>query len=397
VPIELPEAVSGLAQAPEPDDPAPPSSGPSGTIPAQHDYGPSAGCHPWVYFSSLLAITGATGCGDAVGDDHNLLEVTAWVGDSAPVGLGQERGDFIKPVQADPCDLGGSDLETEPVSYAVTVISGPDEDEQYAAPAAAPQPDVDAPMAFLASRPLPGAQVKAGDTIEVEITADDKTSLDSVISGIASVTLTVDGHEVDGLDFTGPVACDKSRLRRIVPLEYVVPENASEVVTVVATVRDYEGHETTVQASYPTVGLWTGYMDVTGGNTITTADNIFQCSTEWEFRVVVFARASGDLYGYAEGVPGTQQCNSPAQGQAQFTRLGVTGKITADHLTLRFDYQRGGWYGILVLYMEPRAELTLTRLGNQAFGEIDVTHTATGDFTDTHDLKGRIDLACDQC
>ena len=211
-------------------------------------------------------MTGADGCGDAVGDDDNLLEVTAWVGGNAPLGLGQARGDFIKPVQADPCDLGGSDLETEPVSYAVTVISGPDEGEQFSEQGPAPEPDTHAPMAFLASQPLPGTQVNVGDTIVVTITADDKSSIDSVISGIASVTLTTDGREVDGLEFTGPEACDESRLRRVVQLEYVVPENPPELVTLVATVRDYEGHETTVQASYPTVSLWTGYMDVVGSD-----------------------------------------------------------------------------------------------------------------------------------
>ena len=235
-PIVFPEAVAGFARQESTEEPAPPTRGPSGRIPTQHDYGSVAVCTPWVYFSSLLAMTGADGCGDAVGDDDNLLEVTAWVGGNAPLGLGQARGDFIKPVQADPCDLGGSDLETEPVSYAVTVISGPDEGEQFSEQGPAPEPDTHAPMAFLASQPLPGTQVNVGDTIVVTITADDKSSIDSVISWIASVTLTTDGREVDGLEFTGPDACDKSRLRRVVQLEYVVPDNPPELVTLVATV-----------------------------------------------------------------------------------------------------------------------------------------------------------------
>ena len=51
----------------------------------------SAVCHPWVSFSSLLAMTGANGCGDAVGDDDNLLEVTAWVGGNSPFGSRARR------------------------------------------------------------------------------------------------------------------------------------------------------------------------------------------------------------------------------------------------------------------------------------------------------------------
>ena len=104
------------------------------------------------------------------------------------------------------------------------------------------------------------------------------SSVDSVISGIASVTLATDGHEVDGLEFTGPVACDKSRIRRVVQLEYVVPENPPELVTLVATVRDYEGHETTVEASYPTVSLWTGYMDVVGSSVTEITIDARSCS-----------------------------------------------------------------------------------------------------------------------
>ena len=109
------------------------------------------------------------------------------------------------------------------------------------------------------------------------------------------MTLATDGHEVDGLEFTGPVACDKDRLRRVVQLEYVVPENPPELVTLVATVRDYEGHETTVQASYPTVSLWTGYMDVVGSSITETTIQAgpVRCTAGWEFRVVFFARVIG--------------------------------------------------------------------------------------------------------
>jgi hypothetical protein len=260
----------------------------------------------------------------------------------------------------------------------------------------APEPDTDAPLAFLDSQPRPGSQVSEGDTIVIEITADDRTSVDSIVTGIASVTLATDtGQQVDGWEFEGPVACDKDRLRRVVRLEYLVPENPPELVRLVATVNDYEGHETELEATYSTVGLWTGYMDVIGGNSITTSDNFFRCTTEWEFRVVLFAPASGDVYGYAEGVPGAQECMS--SGQPQFTRLDITGTMTTDLLTLGFEYQSGGWYGILLLYLPPAYELTLTRSGNQAYGDINLSHTEVGDFTDTHDLTGRIDLGCDQC
>jgi hypothetical protein len=401
-PIVLPEGVSGFARQESTEEPDPPARGLSGRIPTQHDYGSVAVCTPWVSFSSLLAMTGASGCGDAVGDDHNLLEVTAWVGGNSPFGLGQARGDFIKPVQADPCDLGGSDLETEPVSYAVTVISGPDEGQRYTEQGPPPEPDTHTPMAFLASQPLPGAQVNAGDTIVVEITADDKSSVDSVISGIASVTLTADGHEVDGLEFTGPEACDKSRLRRVVQLEYVVPENPPELVTLVATVRDYEGHETTVESSYPTVGLWTGYMDVVGSSVteVTIQAGPVRCTSGWEFRVVFFARSSGELYGYADGIAtAPHECDAPfAPIDLPATRLGISGTMTPDAVTLRFEHQSGGWAGIAVLYTPPAPDVVVPRSGTQAFGEIDLTLvTEVPNNTFTENVTGRIDLGCEEC
>jgi hypothetical protein len=185
-----------------------------------------------------------------------------------PVGFGRWIGDFIKPVRADPCDLGGSDLETKPISYAVTVIAGPEVGKLFRKTGPAPEPDTTEPLAFLGSEPLPGGQVSEGDTIVIEITADDRSSVDSIVTGIASVTLATDtGQQVDGWEFEGPVACDKDRLRRVVRLEYLVPENPPELVKLVATVKDYEGHETKLEATYPNVGLWTGYMDVTGGQT----------------------------------------------------------------------------------------------------------------------------------
>ncbi len=123
------------------------------------------------------------------------------------------------------------DLETEPISYAVAAIAGPEVGKLFRKTGPAPEPDTNVPMAFLASQPLPGAQVSAGDVIAIEITADDNSSADSLVTGIASVTLATDtGRQVDGWDFEGPVACDKTRLRRVVYLEYEVPENPPELV-----------------------------------------------------------------------------------------------------------------------------------------------------------------------
>ena len=396
-PITFPELTSSFARAPDPEEPAPPSSGPSGTIPAPRENTTSGACQPWVQATSLLAMTGADGCGD------NEFEVTAWVGDNPPVGYGRWIGDFIKPVRADPCDLGGSDLETEPISYAVTVIAGPEVGKLFRKTGPAPEPDTNVPMAFLASQPLPGAQVSAGDVIAIEITADDNSSADSIVTGIASVTLATDtGQQVDGWDYEGPVACDKTRLRRVVHLEYEVPENPPEVVKLVATVSDYQGNETTLELTYPTVGLWTGYMDVVGGTltAITIGGDSVRCTTGWEFKVVVFAPTSGELSGYAEGNAETpHQCDHPyAPFDSPVENLGITGTITPENITLRFGYRSGGSYGISMFYKPPFPEIVLTRSGNLAYGDINLsvtTETPNNSFTE--DLTGRIDLACDEC
>lgn len=395
-PITFPELVSGFARAPDPQEPAPPSSGPSGVIPAPRENTTSGACQPWVQAGSLLAMTGADGCGD------NEFEVTAWVGDNPPLGFGRWIGDFIKPVRADPCQLGGSDLDTEPIWYAVTVIAGPDVGKLYRKKGPAPEPDTNAPLAFFGSEPRPGDQVSEGDTIAIEITADDRSSVDSVVTGIASVVLATDtGAQIDGWEFEGPVACDKERLRRVVRLEYQVPENPPELVKLVATVRDYQGNETTLEATYPTVGLWTGYMDVVGGQTTDPAigGEIVRCTTGWEFRVVVFAPSSGEIYGYAEGVPEPQECNQPeAFGEPPFTRLGITGTITTDLLTLRFEFDNGGWYGINELYNPPVPEVAITRSGNLAHGDVNLSHEiAIGESTHTNHLTGSINLGCDDC
>lgn len=396
-PIKFPELTSGFARAPDPEEPAPPSSGSSGTIPAPRENTTSGSCQPWVQASSLLAMTGADGC------DDNVFEVTAWVRDNPPVGFGSWIGDFIKPVRADPCDLGGSDLETEPISYGVTVISGPGVGKLFSETGPAPEPDTNVPMAFLSSEPIPGGQVSAGDVIAIEITADDNSSVDSIVTGIASVILTTDtGQQVDGWEFEGPVACDKDRLRRVVRLEYEVPENPPELVKLVATIRDYQGNETTLEATYPTVGLWTGYMDVVGGTltAITIGGASVRCTTGWEFRVVLTAPASGELSGYAEGNAVTpHQCDAPyAPFDSPPENVGITGTMTPENITLRFEYRSGGSYGISMLYKPPLPEIVLTRSGNLAYGDISLSVTTQiPNNTFTEDLTGRIDLGCDVC
>ena len=47
--------------------------------------------------------------------------------------------------------------------------------------------------------------------------------------------------------------------------------------------------------------------------------------------------------------------------------------------------------------MPPVSELTLTRSGNLAYGEVSLSRTEVTDFTYTQDLTGRIDLGCDEC
>jgi hypothetical protein len=407
MPIEFPTAnASGLRRAMS-EEPAPPSSGRSGSIPSPSESGPSSVCQPWVQATSSHAMTGANGCGDSrlPSGQRNLLEVTAWVGDNPPVAFGQARGDFIKPVRADPCDLGGSDLETEPVSYAVTVISGPDEGTLFRKRGPAPEADETAPMAFLSSEPSPGSQVSAGEVIAIEIIADDHSSSESIVTGIASVMLTTDtGQQIDGWEFEGPVACDKDRLRRVVRLEYRVPESPLEIVRLVATIRDYAGHEVSLQAYYPTVGLWTGYMDVSGGYSLHDVTGTFSCTSEWEFRVVAFASASGELDGYAEGIPEPAECD-PLWGDDQLgfsrenTRLGITGTITPDQLTLHFDIRSMGWHGIVALYRPPVPDIVLTRLGSSgAAGDISLRlPTNHGTYWEEDYLTGLIDLGCDDC
>lgn len=396
-PITFPGLASGFVRVPVPEEPAPPSSGPSGAIPAPRENATGGACQPWVQATSLLAMTGADRCGD------NEFEVTAWVGGNSPVGFGRWIGDFIKPVRADPCDLGGSDLETEPISYAVTVIAGPEAGKLFRKTGPAPEPDTTAPMAFLGSEPTPGGQVSAGDVIAIEITADDNSSVDSIVTGIASVMLTTDtGQQVDGWEFEGPVACDKGRLRRVVRLEHEVPENPPELVKLVATVRDYQGNETKLEATYPTVGLWTGYMDVVGATTtaITIDHGPVRCTTGWEFRVVVTAPASGELSGYAEGNATTpHQCDAPyAPFDSPPENLGITGTMTPENITLRFEYRSGGSYGISMLYKPPVPEIVLTRSGNLAYGDISLSVTTPiPNNTFTEDLTGRIDLGCDEC
>ena len=396
-PITFPSLASGFVRRAPSAEPAPPSSGPSGTIPAPREDTTGAACQPWVQANSMLAMTGADRCGD------NEFEVTAWVGDGPPRGYGRWIGDFIKPVRADPCDLGGSDLATEPISYAVAVIAGPEVGKLFRKAGPPPGSDTDAPMAFLSSQPLPGAQVSAGDTIIIEITADDGVSVDSIVTGIASVTLaTGTGQQVDGWEFEGPVACDKARLRRVVRFEYLVPENAPELVTLVATILDYEGHETTLEASYPTVGLWTGYMDVVGTTRteITIDHGPVQCTTGWEFKVVFFAPPSGELYGYAEGIPqAPHQCDAPfAPVDLPVINVDITGTMERDRVILRFGYKSGDWYGINLLYRPPVPEITLTRSRTLAYGEVDVSvTTAVPNNTLTETLKGRIDVGCDKC
>ena len=81
--------------------------------------------------------------------------------------------------------------------------------------------------------------------------------------------------------------------------------------------------------------------------------------------------------------------------ELQFTSGGEAAR---GDITLRFEYRTGGSYGVSMLYKPPFPEIVLTRSGNLAYGDINLsvtTETPNNSFTE--DLTGRIDLGCDEC
>jgi hypothetical protein len=115
---------------------------------------------------------------------------------------------------------------------------------------------------------------------------------------------------------------------------------------------------------------------------------------------VCFAPSAGELYGYADGITtAPHECDAPfAPLDVPATRLGISGTMTPEAITLRFGYQSGGWSGIAVLYKPPVPDVIVPRSGTQAFGDIDlILVTEVPDNTFTESVSGRIDLGGDEC
>ncbi len=256
------------------------------------------------------------------------------------------RGTSSSPCLADPCDLGGSDLDTTPVSYAVSVIAGPDVGKLFRKIGPAPNPDtqrtIRVPRQCTRSRCV--GQRRGHDRVRDHCRRSNIRRLD------------LDGDRVGGTDDRGRPGGRWVRVHRArrVRQGSAAASHSPRVCdpagpTGAGQARGprprLSGNETTIAAAYPTVGLWTGYMDVTGGNSIIVPDapeGVSRCDT----RVGVQDRASRTLFGEMStamptGCPGRRCARTPPRPElAHAPRHHRDDHNRSPHLALRVHERR---------------------------------------------------------
>ena len=123
--------------------------------------------------------------------------------------------------------------------------------------------DKDPPRLKVTSNPPKGTKVKAGDKIEVTITASEryKDGHKSWPTGVQMIQLLADDGLVDSKQYGRP---PQPCARQTFAVTYTVPKNPPAIVHLHALAEDGVGHQSGDDAEFPTGDVWKGTLHMSG-------------------------------------------------------------------------------------------------------------------------------------
>jgi hypothetical protein len=201
--------------------------------------------------------------------------------------------------------------------------------------------DTDGPKLKTNSVPKKGTKVKTGDKIKVTINASERfeDGHKSWPTGVRSIQLLADDGKVDDKDYgMRPPPCE----RRTEVMTYIVPSNPPPIVHLHALAEDAVDNQSSEDAEFPTVDMWTGTMHSEtkadyGGAGVCTGES-------WDFELRLLAGRDGEFAGKATGhLVSMPKCRGKgfessnwAASQGKTVAYDITGRLAGQKFDLRF-------------------------------------------------------------
>ncbi len=268
----------------------PPVQGTSGTVPqseiprGRHVGTSASGCYvlpegdypDWATeVADVIDVSCRGDCSAPPPGLHPIIVSATVTGPSKQIGsyVGMEGGVFAD-YYVDPCYLsGGSDLPGTKVMVTSSVKDSFDQTKEIGSVNATftLADDTLAPRAKVTSTPNKGAKVKAGDKINIKVTAQERRKNGPWQTGVKVIQITADPGGLVKDPWVNPSKlpkpCAEKTWEQQDQATYTVPSNPPPIIKICVIAEDYAGNQGTNCGEFYTGKVWTGTIHATGTGT----------------------------------------------------------------------------------------------------------------------------------
>jgi hypothetical protein len=381
---------SGTTSAVPAADGKPPVSGESGSVSQPHVSRPTTS-------QCDVTVGGNLQIGDVKGqryvdDDADTVEIMSWTWGVTTnhwtkvyVGAGGVSREIMSyetytpengaDMEVDPCSFsGGSDLPGAKISLkAIAFGLTPDQKDQVEmcsdANVITLLDDTLAPRLKVVSTPARGSKVKAGDKINLKVTAQERRKGGPWQTGVKIIQVTAQPGGLVKEPWVNPSAlpkpCDAKTWEQKYEATYTVPKNPPPIITICAITEDYVGNESSKCANFYTGETWKGTWHQDSNRSYrsdqTNANNVevMRCNDTWDGTLSFTVGADGTLQGSAIAKLSSPFDCTPDGGRSSVQKVEevaytISGHKTATGFELHFKFDHNtpagvNWGGNVIL------------------------------------------------
>lgn len=321
--------------------------------------------HPWDLIANVVEVYTEVECQDSH-PGGGLVHLHANAG-GAPLEIGTYYWEWVAHAtngaafRVNPCEVaGGSDLPGAKltVEAVASASDGQFISKETKSLAITLGDDTLAPRVNFVSKPEVNTKVKAGDKINLKVTAQERRIDGPWQTGVKVIQVTAKPGGLVKEPWVNPSAlpkpCGEKTWEKKYEATYTVPKNPRPIIRICAITEDYVGNESSACPEFPTGDEWEGTMhSETTGNYAAGGT----CTGEaWDFFVYLVVGGDGTVEGHAQAsLASMPQCAGPGMAYVNYGQQAknfggdVSGKFDGKQFNLQFVEARldGATLGLL--------------------------------------------------
>ncbi len=202
--------------------------------------------------------------------------------------------------------------------------------------------DTSDPTVKVISTPARGTKVRAGDKINLKVTANEQRSGGSWQTGVKVIQITAEPGGLVKDPWVNPSnlpkACDDKTWEQKDEATYTVPKNPPLIIKICVIAEDYAGNQGVKCGEFPTGDVWKGTMHTEAQASFDPGRaNAYSCSSAFDatLRLVI---ARGEISGEGRAVYASSTCNFAAVPRCDSILFKLQGRAFSDRLEIHFVF-----------------------------------------------------------